>query len=172
MVTMKMSFRITNQIREFVNNVMLGEPRMNACRDGMKVFYIRRDPRNMLNIVHYQIKRLLQEGAFPSDFFILASSIKATSMNVCKLENMLVEMGLPCHVPIMKDEKLDERVIDGNYLRFILQKDVNVNMYLLWGSTIIISGFSIVMQIKKSPNTLYVAATGNRRTFCIRRSRR
>ena len=64
MVTMKMSFRITNQIREFVNNVMLGEPRMNACRDGMNVFYVRRDPRNMLNIIHYQIKRLLQEGAF------------------------------------------------------------------------------------------------------------
>ena len=31
--TMKMSYRITNQIRHFVNNVLIGKDRMNSCRD-------------------------------------------------------------------------------------------------------------------------------------------
>lgn len=162
LVTMKMSFRITNQIREFVNNVMLGEPRMNACREGMKVFYVRRDPRNMLNIVHYQIKRLLQEGAFPSDFFILASSIKATSMNVCKLENMLVEMGLPCHVPIMKDEKLDERVIDGKivFSTFHSSKGRQRKYVFVVGfDNNYFRFFDRKANPEECPNTLYVAAT-------------
>lgn len=162
LVTMKMSFRITNQIREFVNNVMLGESRMNACKDGMNVCYIRRDSRNMLNIIHYQIKRLLQEGAFPSDFFILASSIKATSMNVCKLENMLVEMGLPCHVPIMKDEKLDERVIDGKivFSTFHSSKGRQRKYVFVVGfDNNYFRFFDRYAKKDECPNTLYVAAT-------------
>lgn len=162
LVTMKMSFRITNQIREFVNNVMLGESRMNACRDGMNVCYIRRDSRNMLNIINYQIKRLLQEGAFPSDFFILASSIKATSMNVCKLENMLVEMGLPCHVPIMKDEKLDERVIDGKivFSTFHSSKGRQRKYVFVVGfDNNYFRFFDRYAKKDECPNTLYVAAT-------------
>ena len=112
-MTMKMSFQITDQMRHFVNQVVLGEERMNSCREGPQVRYIRNSYSNMMNVVKFEINRLLSEGAKPSDIFVLASSIKSTNMNICRLENALVEKGLPCYVPILKDEKLDERVIDG-----------------------------------------------------------
>ena len=49
--TMKMSFRITNQICSFVNDVMLGEDRMNACRDDQEVVYIRNTRDNIQKII-------------------------------------------------------------------------------------------------------------------------
>mgnify|MGYP003325512447 CR=1 FL=1 len=39
--TMRMSYRITNEIAKFVNNVMIGNERMLACRSDKNVVYIR-----------------------------------------------------------------------------------------------------------------------------------
>ena len=39
--TMKMSYRITNQMRHFVNEVLIGDSRMDACRDDQQIQYIR-----------------------------------------------------------------------------------------------------------------------------------
>lgn len=111
--TLKMSYRITNQMASFVNHDMLGEHRMNACRNGCAVVYIRR-PRHQINqIVLYQIKRLLSEGENASDIFILSGSIKGTTSHIRHLENMLTENGIPCHVPMFETDIADERVIDG-----------------------------------------------------------
>jgi len=111
--TLQMSYRITNQMAQFVNRDMLGEPRMRACRNGCPVVYIRR-PRHQINqIVLYQIKRLLAEGESPSDIFVLGGSIKGTSSHIRHLENMLTENDIPCHVPMFETDIADERVIDG-----------------------------------------------------------
>jgi len=112
--SLKTSYRITNQMSSFVNNAMLGESRMNACREGPPVVYIRNNRYNLEKIIIHHIKRILDEGDLPSDIFILAPSVKGTFSNVRRLENVLVESGIPCHVPMFENERIiDEKVING-----------------------------------------------------------
>jgi hypothetical protein len=111
--SMKMSYRITKQMSSFVNNAMLGEPRMDACRDDVNVQYIRNSRYNLELIVCAEINRLFDTGVKPSDIFILGPSVKGERSNIRKLENMLVEKNIPCHVPMMENNDIDQRVIDG-----------------------------------------------------------
>ena len=111
--TMKMSYRITNQMSQFVNNVMLGEPRMDACRNDAPVQYIRNSRYNLERIVCAEIHKLFAMGVKPSDIFILGPSVKGERSNIRKLENMLVEKNIPCHVPMLENSDIDQRVIDG-----------------------------------------------------------
>jgi len=111
--TLKMSYRITNQMAKFINRDMIGENRLNSCRDGSPVIYIRRPRHQIEQIVVYQIRRLLSEGESPSDFFVLGSSVKGVNSNIRRMENILTEHGIPCHVPMFETDASDERVIDG-----------------------------------------------------------
>jgi hypothetical protein len=113
MCSMKMSYRITNQIRDFVNNVLLGEQRMNSCRDDTQVQYIRHSPYNTAKIVYAEMNKLFERGVKPSDIFVLGPSVKGENSNIRKLENILVERDIPCHVPMMDSLDIDQRVIEG-----------------------------------------------------------
>ena len=113
--TLQMSYRITNQMASFINNVMLGtENKIQACREGCPVIYIRQTPNNIECIVINQILRLLEGGDSPSDIFILGGSVKGANSMVRRIENSLVSKGVPCHVPMIEtDGNIDNRVIDG-----------------------------------------------------------
>jgi hypothetical protein len=111
--TLKMSYRITRQMADFVNNVLLGEERLFACKDGEPVYYIRRGQKDVERFVVHKIKSLLNAGAHPRDFFILGGSVKGDKSPIRKIENALVEQNIPCHVPMFENDKIDERVIDG-----------------------------------------------------------
>jgi len=108
--TLKTSYRLTIPMAAFVNNVMLGEERLLACRDGVSVRYIRTDFREAQNTVKSLIQRLLREGNRPDDFFILCGSLKNS---VRKWENLLVSENIPCYLPTLEMDGLDERVIRG-----------------------------------------------------------
>ena len=111
--TLSMSYRITQPIADFVNNVLLGENRMFACRDGEPVQYYRQSRYNTEKFVISQITNLLEQGAKPSDFFVLGASVKGPNSHIRKMENALVSSNIPCHVPMIEGDKIDERVIDG-----------------------------------------------------------
>ena len=74
--TMKMSFRITNQMRHFVNDVMLGEDRMNSCREGDIVTYVRNSRSNISRVVYGEITKLLENGVIPVKFSYWAGLLK------------------------------------------------------------------------------------------------
>lgn len=161
--TLRMSYRITNQMAKFVNNVMLGENRMLACRDGPRVTYIRYSPNIIEKIVVYRIGELLSAGAKPSDIFILGGSVNGAGSNIRKMENILVEAGIPTHVPMIElADKIDDRVMHG--------KVVFSSFHSVKGRQrkyVFIVGFdnSYFTYCAKNldssvcPNTLYVAAT-------------
>jgi len=111
--TMKMSYRITNQMSKFVNNALLGEPRMDACRDDGPVHYIRNSRYNLERIVCAEINKLFDMGVKPNDIFVLGPSVKGERSNIRKLENMLVEKNIPCYVPMLENGDIDQRIIDG-----------------------------------------------------------
>ena len=110
--TMKMSYRITNPMCSFVNRVMLGKDRMDACKPGEPVNYIRNTRQNMERVVAAEILKLFEEGYVPSDIFVLGPSVKGVKSHIRQLENILSERGIPCHVPMLENDKIDERVID------------------------------------------------------------
>jgi hypothetical protein len=159
--TLKMSYRITNQMAKFINRDMLGENRLNSCRDGCPVIYIRRPRHQIEQIVVYQIRRLLSEGESPSDFFVLGSSVKGVNSNIRRMENTLTEHGIPCHVPMFETDASDERVIDG--------KVVFSTFHSVKGRQrkyVFIVGFdqgyfynARNMDLTICPNTLYVGTT-------------
>ena len=110
---LKTSYRITNQMASFVNNDMLGENRLIACREGLPVIYVRRPKSQIENIVIYQIKRLLDEGECPSDIFVLGHSVKGTNSHIRHMENVLTNVDIPCYVPMIESDAMDDRVING-----------------------------------------------------------
>jgi hypothetical protein len=160
--TMKMSFRITNQMCNFVNDVMLGEERMKACRDDQSVVYIRQSRDNICRIVVAEINKLFEKGVKPCEIFVLGPSVKGSNSNIRKLENKLVEKNIPCHVPMMENDKIDDRVIGG--------KVVFSTFHSVKGRQrpyVFVVGFdhsyhrfyAKTKPIQECPNTIYVAST-------------
>jgi AAA domain len=160
--TMKMSYRITNQMCKFVNEIMIGENRMEACRDGATVTYIRNSRFNIERIVAAEICKLMEQGYTPADMFVLAPSVKGANSNVRQLENILVERGIPCHVPMLENDKIDERVIDkkvvfstfhcvkGRQRKFVFIVGFDQSYFKFYARN---------LPKDRCPNTLYVAST-------------
>ena len=160
---LKMSYRITNQMASFVNDVMLGEERLQACRDGPKVVYLRRKHHDAERYVVHKILNLMkEESAVPSDFFILSGSVKGENSAIRKMENILVEHNIPCHVPMFENEKIDERVIDGKVVfstfhsvkgrqrKYVFVLEFNESYFTYYARN---------LSMDRCPNTLYVATT-------------
>ena len=158
--SLKMSYRITNQIKTFVNDVMLDEERMESCRDGPKVSYMKCNNMLMERVIVNKIKGLLEKGAKQDDFFILAGSIKGARIK--HLENTLVMNGIDCFVPLFETDKLDERVImgkiglstfhsvKGRQRKYVFIIGFDQNYFSFYGRN---------LKHDECPNTLYVAAT-------------
>jgi len=113
--SLKTSYRITKPMADFVNNVMLEEPRLEAVKDGEPVIYIRRRIYDLERFIVTTIRDLIENsGAKPSDFFVLGGSVKGPNSVIRRIENALVDANIPCHVPMMENaEQIDEEVIKG-----------------------------------------------------------
>ena len=110
--TLKMSYRITDQMAKFINETLLAEQRLHSCREGpLAVQYIRYPRYQLERTVLYHIEHLISLGACPGDFFILSPSVKGTNSHVRKMENHLVRRGYRCHIPMLDTELADEKVI-------------------------------------------------------------
>lgn len=156
------SYRITEPMSEFVNQTMLGENRLIACKPGIPVYYIRRPIHQISMIVIYQIKNLISEKKCTyGDIFILAGSVKKDEIK--KIENALVESEIPCYIPIVdSQDRLDSRAID--------KKVVFTTFHAVKGRQrkyVFVVGFDSTFYYKydvdipktSCPNTLYVAST-------------
>lgn len=109
--TLKMSYRITDQVSSFVNKTMLNEELMLSCKSGEPVVYYRGNPHNTGKYIVHNIKQLLDAGVKPNDIFILTASVKSSIVK--SIENALVTNDVPCYVPTFDIGKLDKRIING-----------------------------------------------------------
>ena len=160
--TMKMSYRITKPMCSFINRVMLGRDRMDACKEGEPVTYIRNTRQNMERIVASEILKLFDEGYVPSDIFVLGPSVKGVNSNIRQLENILSERGIPCHVPMLENDKIDERVIDKKvvFSTFHCVKGRERKIVFVMGfDNSYFRCYARTLPKDICPNTLYVAAT-------------
>ena len=160
--TLRTSYRITKPMADFVNKVMLGETRLEAVKDGIPVMYIRQKTMDAEKYIIYVIKQLLADGAVPSDIFILGGSVKGQRSLIRKMENILVENGIPCHVPMFETEKIDERVINGKvvFSTFHSVKGRQRKYVFVVGfDHSYFTYFARTLNPLHCPNTLYVACT-------------
>jgi nucleoside-triphosphatase THEP1 len=171
--TLNISYRLTNQTSAFVNNVMLGEERIQTIRQGLPVTYLYG---NMFHMVTHQlfkyICKILESGQItPDDIFILAPSIKKKGdtnhnkkgLNPLKLlENKLASKGIPVCYPISDDAMLDENIIKGKvvFSTFHQSKGRERKIVVLFNfDSSYFKYFDKVSNPNVCPSVLYVAAT-------------
>jgi superfamily I DNA/RNA helicase len=112
-LTLSTSYRLTNQIGWFVNNVMLGYNRINTNKPGPLIDYYICAPYKIYEQIGKQIIKMIKhDGIREEDIFVLSPSIKSENPYK-KLENYLVSHGLKCMTPISDDAKLDDSIINN-----------------------------------------------------------
>lgn len=105
------SFRVTESIANFVNNVLLGENRIKTFKKGSNVNYLICNTFKIYNFLIKKIKEFFKDGYKPSDIFILCPSFISKKLNPVKiLENELIKSNIPCYVHD-SSKKIDEIVI-------------------------------------------------------------
>jgi ATP-dependent exoDNAse (exonuclease V) beta subunit len=157
------SYRITKPMADFVNDVLLGDQRLLAVKQGEPVVYIRRSIRDLERFVVTTIRDLIQKGASPSDFFILGGSVKGPNSPIRRIENALVAVSIPCHVPMMENsEQIDEDVIKGKivFSSFHTSKGRQRPFVFIVGfDHSYFKTIARTLDPTVCPNTLYVATT-------------
>lgn len=159
------SYRLTNQIAWFVNNVMLGHNRINAVKNGSKVDYYICNPFKIYKkIGKCLVDKIKNKNILASDIFILVPSLKTIESPYKKLENYLVGQGIKCITPVSDDTKLDDKTISnkvvfttyhqakGRERKIVVLYNFD-NSYMEYYTRENISSIAIC------PNILYVGAT-------------
>lgn len=159
MRTLQRSYRVTDQIAWFVNDVMVGRPLICTDKKGTPVIYIRENPFNVHHTILYELDAI---GAKPQDIFVLVPSVKSQNAPFRKLENALVRKGIPCFVPSSDSSGLDEKVIDGKviFTTFHQAKGRERPVTIVYGfDADYFTFFGKGLSPSECPSTLYVAAT-------------
>jgi hypothetical protein len=160
--SLKMSYRITRQMADFINEVMLDEDRLQACKDGPPVTYIRNTADALQRIATFHILELLKSGVKPDEIFILGGSVKGVNSQIRRIENALVEAGIPCHVPMLETDKIDEKVIAGKvvFSTFHSVKGRQRGYVFIVGfDQSYFRNYARTLCDEECPNTLYVGCT-------------
>jgi len=162
---LKTSYRITKPMEWFINDVILGYPRMKSVKESsIPIKYYTGDPfYKVPAALGDEIKLLILSGIKPSDIFILAPSIRSPNpMNpVKKFENLLVRMGIPCYVPLSDDEELRDDVTKEKivFSSFHQSKGLERKVVIVMSfSTAFYFVFKDAIQ-EVCPNLVYVSAS-------------
>ncbi len=146
---------------QFVNHVMLGETRLIATKSDEPVIYITNSRHNVENTVVFHIRQLLESGkAAPDDIFVLGASTRGGQMK--RMENVLVQIGVPCHVPIFETEEVDEKVINRKivFSTFHSVKGRQRKFVFIVGfDNSYFNYYARNLDPETCPNTLYVGCT-------------
>ena len=160
--SLKTSYRLTNQMSEFINTVLYKEKFIDTCRSGSPINYIRNNNYSVGKIIINIIKRILSEGDLPSDIFILAASVSGINSQLKKIENALTELEIPCYIPYSDVEKMDERVIGGKvvFSTFHTVKGrQRKHVFVIGFDNSYFEFYAKNLSKQSCPNTLYVACT-------------
>ena len=160
--SLKTSYRLTNQMSEFINTVLYTEKFIDTCRSGSPITYIRNNNYSVEKIIINMIKRIIDEGDLPSDIFILAASVSGINSHLKKMENILTELEIPCYIPYSDVEKMDERVIGGKvvFSTFHTVKGrQRKHVFVMGFDNSYFEFYAKTLSKYECPNTLYVACT-------------
>jgi hypothetical protein len=154
------SFRITKPMSDFLNRCVLGKDRVLSNKQGSKVEYIVCNPFRSSRLFEH-VKKLF-DVYNPSDFFIIAPSVKNKSTPVRRLANIISNEGIPMFVPNNDDEKIDIDIINNKLLvsTFHQVKGLERKIVIVFGfDESYFKYYKKVDKYHKCDNALYVALT-------------
>lgn len=164
------SYRVTQPIAKYVNEVMLGESRIAAVKTGPKVLHLHGDIYKHAALFDY-VRRQIGTGRLaPGDIFVLALSVKNPRSPIRRLEHMFVAAGLPCYIPISDDRDLDASIVHGKIVFTTFhqakgrERDVVIVFGMDAGYTQVYSGDPADTTV---PSIFYVAATRARKQLIV-----
>ena len=164
--TLHTSYRLTKSMEYFVNECMLGYPRMKTIKEKCQpVRYLTGDPfEKMPKYICDEIGMLLTtQMCKPDDIFILAPSIRSKNEKnpVKLLENELVKQGMPCYVPFSDDEELRDKVLNGKIVFSSFHQSKGLERKYVFVLSFSASFYFTFRDAAKTvcPPLLYVAAT-------------
>jgi len=107
-LSLRTSYRLTNEIGAFVNEIMMNNHHIITQKQGCKVEYIRMNIWDSQQVSKRILNLLVSKQYTPEDIFVLAPSImskKGVPLPINALENNLVKMGIQCFTS-MNDESV------------------------------------------------------------------
>lgn len=162
------SFRITQEMSEFINNCVLNFDRIKSKKKTHnKPRYIIcdcfGDKLGTSTRTFDEIKYYLSMGKYSyNDIFVLAPSVKGSKSPIRRFANKISNCGIPIYVPVSDDEILDKDILEGKIVFSTFHQTKGLERKI-----IIIFNFdnSYFTYYKKNanqkicPNELYVAVT-------------
>jgi len=161
--TLNTSYRLTEQMSQFINNCCQGALPIQAVKTGPPIRYIICD---IFSYEPYQeIRKCFQLGYQPDDIFVLAPSVRSEKTPVRQLANYLTKNKKPIYVPISDEEKLDEDLLKGKVVfstyhqvkglerPVVLVFNFDNSYYQYYAKEIAPEEYHLI------PNTVYVAIT-------------
>lgn len=120
-LTLSTSYRVTLPMGRFINDVLLGEPRIKSTKKGGKPIYIKYNTFafHMGNPLCVLLARYLKSRVFsPSEIFILAPSVRSATNKgspLYRLENWIKREIPSCniYIPNSDDEVISDSVLDN-----------------------------------------------------------
>lgn len=163
-VNLSISYRLTNQIGWFINNIMLNNQRIKTIKSGPVVDYYIANPYEIYKKIGKYIRKAIEtENILPSDIFILIPSVKSLDSPYKKLENYLVKYGIKCTTPSSDEAKLDEKVISNKvvFTTYHQAKGRERKIVILYNFDDSYTQYynKEHIDIKQCPNVLYVGVT-------------
>ncbi len=161
------SYRITNEMADFINKCMLKQNRINAQKTyKSKPTYLICNVYNdsQFSYPFKMVKAYLKQGYKPEEIFVLAPSVRNEKSPVRQLENLikLHLKNVPVYVPVSDEEKLDEEILKNKmvFSTFHQAKGLERKAVLVFNFDD--SYFKFYKKEKNQkicPNELYVAGT-------------
>jgi len=165
------SYRVTNPIADFVNEAMLGYPRIQAQKYGHNVLFIRHtNSFDTARIIAHRILDQLRNGLKPDDIFILAASVKSPNSPLKIVENILVSQGYPCYTPMNETASIKSSVIKNKiiFASFHQSKGRERKLVIVYGfDNSYFQYYNRDANPAICPSTLYVAATRATETLIL-----
>ena len=165
------SYRVTNPIADFVNEAMLGYPRIQANKYGHNVLFIRHtNSFDTARIIAHRILDQLRNGLKPDDIFILAASVKSPNSPLKIVENILVSQGYPCYTPMNETASIKSSVIKNKiiFASFHQSKGLERKLVIVYGfDNSYFQYYNRDANPYLCPSTLYVAATRATETLIL-----
>jgi hypothetical protein len=162
---LRTSYRITKPMEWFVNECMLGYPRLVSMKETpVPVKYITGDAfYKVPEFLGRELQGLFREGYKPMDVFVLAPSIRSHNPwnPVKRFENLLVRMGIPCFVPLSDDEELKDEVINGKVVFSSIHQSKGLERKIVIVANFSSSLYYVFKDASRDvcPNISYVSAT-------------
>lgn len=158
-LSLKTSFRITNQIANCLNHVCFKENKIKAIKDNVKPEYYIIDSYS-IKIVELVLS-FLNQGYKEDQIFILSNSVKNPRTPIRSLANHLTKRGINLYVSNNKDEIKDDDLIKNKLVltTFHSVKGLERDIVIIFNFDESFYTYTKTEITDKIPNVYYVAMT-------------